>query len=49
MCYTSAMKRKRQAIYVDIPVYEEFKAQANDDNRKYSPFLEMLLKKYKKK
>lgn len=43
------MKRKRQAIYVDVQVFEEFKAQAQEDNRKYSQFLEILLKKNKKK
>jgi hypothetical protein len=38
------MKKERKAIYVDTEVFELFKKMANANGRKYSAFLELVLK-----
>lgn len=47
---TAIMKEEnnggRRAIYVHVPVFEVFKEAANRDGRKYTEFLEMILKEH---
>jgi hypothetical protein len=36
-------RKQRKAIYVDVPVFQMFKEDAEKDGRKYTQFLEKLL------